>query len=232
MRKLAASGQPFSRRLYFEDGEIDGICEDALRAAGCMPTEPGPVHVDLFIEKYFSCRILYEDIAPAVLGFAVFGPGGSVELVGTARSLFDGTEVGDRRARATLAHEAGHGLLHAELFASESNPALPLQSNYDPGTRRILCRQADLDRLPGRGYHGKWWEWQANQAIGGLLLPRPLVRQHLALPAGSERIRALPTADRETTEVEMANTFEVNEIVARIRLDTLFGPKPASPPSS
>ena len=234
MRKLETPGQPFSLRLYFEDGEIDGICEDALRAAGCMPSEPGPVHVDLFIEKHFSCRILYEDIAPAVLGFAVFGSGGSVELVGAARSLFDGTEVGDRRARATLAHEAGHGLLHARLFTAQDDPRLGCQSNYDPATRRILCRQTDLDRLPGPSYHGKWWEWQANQAIGGLLLPRPLVRRHLAVPDGpaaAECIQLLSPDDRRAAEAELAATFEVNEIVARIRLVTLFGdpsaPRPA-----
>ena len=226
MRRLSTPGQPFSQRIYFDDGEIDEICEGALQASGCMPAAPGPVEVDLFIEKHFGCPVVYQDLGPAVLGFAAFGPDGSVELVGASRSLYDGTDVGDRRARATLAHEAGHGLLHAEMFAQQSDLGPVDETNYDLSTRRILCRQADLDRLPGGGYHGKWWEWQANQAIGGLLLPRPLVRRHLALPEGraaAEGVRTLSKSDRRAAEAELAERFEVNEIVARIRLDVLFG---------
>jgi hypothetical protein len=45
--------------------------------------------------------------------------------------------------------------------------------------RRFLCRPGDIDPAaasrPTRAYDGLWWEWQANRAIGGFLLPKNLV---------------------------------------------------------
>ena len=226
MREVAKPGEPFGRQLYFSAGEIEEICADALAASGCLPLEPSPIEIDLFIEKYFECQIFYKDIAPDVLGFAEFDSNGRVEAVGAARSLFDGGSVGERRVRSTLAHEAGHGLLHATLFAAadESHPLL--DGNFDHERRRIMCRAEDFRRRY-EGYDGKWWEWQANQAIGGLLLPQRLVEacvEPLLEERGALRLRELPASNRERAARVLADTFEVNRAVARIRLAVLYSP--------
>lgn len=226
MRETPTPGRPFGRRLYFAEGEIDRLCAVALESVGCMPPTPQPIEIDLFIEKYFGCAVAYEDLRPAVLGFAVFCPGGTIGLVGAARSLFNDGPVGERRVRSTLAHEAGHGLLHANLFSEALEPHPLLDDSFDYERRRIMCREEDLAAGPG-GYDGKWWEWQANQAIGGLLLPRRLVEacvEPLTDASATLAPPALPTARRERAARQLADTFDVNLTVARIRIGSAFPP--------
>src|SRR3989441_11554119 len=65
----------------------------------------------------FRSTPTYEDLDKGVLGFTQFGRTG-VQAIVVARALDeDGTRPAERRIRTTLAHEAGHGLLHAHLFA-------------------------------------------------------------------------------------------------------------------
>ena len=226
MREAPTPGRPFGRRFYYADGEIDRICLDALESVRCMPATPSPVEIDLFLEKRFGCVIEYADLSPGVLGFAVFGDGGTLEAVGAARTLFDDGAIGERRARATLAHEAGHGLLHAELFSEAPEPHSLLDDSFDYERRRIMCRKEDLALRSGR-YGGKWWEWQANQAIGGLLLPRRLVEEcvePLTDASGSLGPPALPVSQHDQAVRLVATTFDVNPVVARIRLDSILPP--------
>ena len=223
MREFSAPGEPFGRRLYFDDGEIERICLDTLVAAGCLPDTPAPVEIDLFIEKHFECKIEYSDVAPGVLGFAVF-EGDAVVVIGAARSLFEADAKAERRGRATLAHEAGHGLLHAKMFGAVHEPHPILNGSFDFRRRRIMCRREDLE-VGTEAYHGKWWEWQANQAIGGLLLPRPLVEacvEPLTEAVGALGQRDLPSANHVQAVHRIADTFDVNLAVARIRLAALF----------
>lgn len=87
-----------------------------------------------------------------------------------------------------------------------------------------MCRKEDLE-AGGEAYDGKWWEWQANQAIGGLLLPRPLVEacvEPLTEVIGTLGQRKLPPVNRDQAVRQLAETFHVNPAVARIRLATLF----------
>ena len=191
MRESTTPGKPFGRRLYFAEGEIDRICSDALEPVGCLPSTPAPIEIDLFIEKHFGCALAYEDLEPAVLGFAVFGSGGTVELVGAARSLFNDGPVGERRVRATLAHEAGHGLLHAKLFSEAPEPHPLLDGSFDYERRRIMCRKEDL--TTGPGYDGKWWEWQAYSAPGFSGHPFSTVQPYGGQERGGARMSEKPT---------------------------------------
>lgn len=224
MRDRPAPGAPFGRRLYFEDGEIDRICADALKSAGCLPTTCVPVEIELFVEKAFNCRAVYDSLPAGVLGAAAFRRDGSLDEITVSRSLSAGGRVGERRARSTWAHEAGHGLLHGPLFAQGELRHPLLDDCFDYEKRRILCREADIGAT-GTSYHGKWWEWQANQAIGGLLLPRELVETSLE-PLTEEQglfgIRVLPSAQREPAARLLAEALDVNPAVARIRLSGLF----------
>lgn len=224
MREIPAPGEPFERRLYFDNGEIERICADALKSAGCLPTSCSPIEIDLFVEKAFDCRVVYDSLPPGVLGAAAFRRDGKVAAITVSRSLDSAGQVGQRRARTTWAHEAGHGLLHGPLFAQGNVRHPVLDSCFDYKRRRILCREPDF-RASGTGYDGKWWEWQANQAIGPLLLPRELVRtavEPLTEERGMLGFRVLPSAHREPAARLLAETFDVNPAVARIRLSGLF----------
>ena len=224
MRDKPAPGAPFGRRIYFKDGEIERICADALKSTGCLPTTGAPVEIELFVEKAFDCRAVYDSLPPGVLGAAAFRDDGSLEEITVSRSLSADGRVGERRARATWAHEAGHGLLHGPLFAQGTLRHPLLDDCFDYERRRILCRDRDIGAT-GTGYHGKWWEWQANQAIGGLLLPRGLVEtsvESLTEEQGLLGTRVLPSSHREPAARLVAEVFDVNPAVARIRLSGLF----------
>ena len=224
MRERRAPGQPFGRRLYFENGEIERICADALKSAGCLPASCSPIEIELFVEKAFDCRAVYDSLPTGVLGAAAFRSDGTLKEITVSRSLSAGGQVGERRARATWAHEAGHGLLHGSLFAQGKLRHPLLDGCFEYERRRILCRERDLGAT-GTSYHGKWWEWQANQAIGALLLPRELVEisvESLTEEQGVFGTRVLPSAHREPAARLLAEVFDVNLAVARIRLSGLF----------
>lgn len=215
---------PFGRRLYYNKKEINRICCKALRETECLPGIPQPIEIELFVEKYFNCQVAYQNLNSGVLGCTAFDTNGKVAMIAVSRSLFD-TGSGDRRrAWATIAHEAGHGLLHGRLFAGEIEEHPLFEDHIDRRRRRILCRNADL-RIRSGGYHGKWWEWQANQAIGGLLLPGKLVMEcldPLLKPVGTMGVNTLPTPIPEEVVHLVATKFEVNPVVAQIRLSELF----------
>ena len=224
MREIPAPGKPFERRLYFENGEIERICADALKSAGCLPATVAPVEIELFVEKAFDCRAVYDSLPTGVLGAAAFRRDGSLEEITVARSLSVGGQVGERRARSTWAHEAGHGLLHGPLFAQGKLRHPLLDDCFDYKKRRILCREADIGAT-GTSYHGKWWEWQANQAIGALLLPRAHVEtalESLTEEQGMFGTRVLPSVQREPAARLLSEALDVNPAVARIRLSGLF----------
>jgi hypothetical protein len=64
-----------------------------------------------------------------------------------------------------LAHEAGHGLLHAYLFVLGETP-LNLFDRDSQVDHKILCRDVQGEERNSRAYDGRWWEFQANRAMG------------------------------------------------------------------
>lgn len=219
----SAGGSPFSQIIYFKPGEIDKMCEDELRKAGCLPSTPQEIDIELFIEKHFRCTLDYADIEPGVLGYTYFDKKGSPKLVGVSPSIDDGTPQGRRRTRSTFAHEAGHCMMHPILFMEEGTPSLPGQ-NLDHEKKRIMCRAPDF----GSNYNGRWWEYQANCAIGGFLLPKQLVCQsceEFLVGSGGLGIKILPPEQRENAVQHVATVFDVNPAPARIRLEQIFPEK-------
>ena len=133
--------------------------------------------------------------------------------------------VAERRISTTLAHEAGHCLFHAHLLAAlkpqrDSSP----EDGERPLALKILCRDE-----PSPSCDGKWWEYQANAAIGPLLLPQELVIQAVQPSLECRGLLGLPTlADRarRPAELAIAETFNVNPIVSRIRLSQISSRRP------
>ena len=128
---------------------------------GRFPPQPEPVRIDRFIEKRFMVSPAYGDLPDGVLGMAKFTDVGVAELI-VAKFLED--EPFERRRRTTLAHEAGHGLLHAYLFVLDHNEEPLFCDNSELKKPKFMCRENC----------GQWWEFQANKAMAALLMPRIL----------------------------------------------------------
>jgi hypothetical protein len=227
VRKVKTPSGPFSFRLYFEDlGEIDEICSEALRSQSLLPSEPAPIRIDRFVEKQFKAPLRYEDLGPVHLGCIVFNPSGAVEAIVVSRLLEEqNTTPARRRVRSTIAHGAGHGLLHGPLFV-KGNSADPVNDGLGEKQPMILCRSEDILVDARRAYTGRWWEFQANQAMGSLLLPSALINVFLKRcgiePSSfASRFMTQPE-ERDTLAKKAAVIFDVNPIVVRIRLDSLF----------
>src|SRR5690242_11418149 len=138
MRTLHSKRGPTNERPYFTLDEIDRMCASELRSVGLYPSNPEPIRIERFIEKRFGVSPVYEELPADVLGFTIFNQHGVKEIVvSSALEDAEGTPS-ERRLRSTLAHEAGHGLMHAYLFALGVKPgSLFDETDSSP---KILCR--------------------------------------------------------------------------------------------
>jgi hypothetical protein len=224
MKMFRSKSGPFSERPHFEPSEIDRICDDELRREGLYPNLPEAIRIDRFVEKRFGVVPQYEDLPDGVLGFTKFSRNGVAGIVISAALDAEKGKVAERRVRTTLAHEAGHGLLHAYLFALDEKP-LHLFDADSHADHKILCRDVQGEERKSRVYDGRWWEFQANRAIGGLLCPRTLVQEALKpflVPSGSLGVVTLDENRREGAIRALADIFDVNPIVAKIRINELY----------
>lgn len=218
---------PSSKQPYFTPSQIDQICCDELRKEGLFPSAPEAIRIDRFIEKRFRVSPQYEDLPAGVLGFTRFGKTGVKAVVISAALDAEGGNVAERRVRTTLAHEAGHGLLHAHLFALDEIPLHLFDKDSRSGDQ-ILCRDVHGDEKKAHRYDGRWWEVQANRAMSGLLCPRPLVQEAMKpflSPAGLLGVEILAENRREDSVRALADIFDVNPAVTRIRINELFPPE-------
>ena len=227
MRTFRTTSGPFGERPYYTIDEIEQLCAEELDGVDMYPAAPGSVRIERFIEKRFGIHPIYDDLPTGVLGFTKFGCKG-VEAILVSRALSEqGDKVSERRLSTTLAHEAGHGLLHAHLFVSGAADKSLFDDDALEDPTRILCRD---DGVPGitekrQGYDGRWWEYQANRAMGALLLPRRLVNeclQGVLVARGSFGRKGLPQGQRETAARLISDVFDVNPVVARIRIADLY----------
>lgn len=228
MRVYRSSSGPFSERPFFSLKEIDQICADELTKFGLFPREPQPIRIDRFIEKRFNVAPKYEDLPDGVLGYTKFGSKG-VQEIGISKALAEeNSKVSERRINSTLAHESGHGLLHAHLFSLEKQPTNLVGSDFDIPAKKILCRKETVEGIQDRPRNDcgqKWWEYQANMAIGGLLLPRKLVMiaiEPFLMESGRLGVKVLDEARKEIATKALAEAFDVNPIVVRIRINSIF----------
>jgi len=224
MKTYRSTTGPLRERPFYTFQEIESICADALRQVGLFPSKPEPIRIERFIEKRFGVRPEYRPLPNGILGFTRFGSKGVEEIVVSADLVEQGGQLAERQASSTLAHEAGHGLFQGHLFVlGQFRMSSLFGSEVAEAVPKILCR--DPRPQGSRGYDRRWWEVQANQAIGALLLPRALavhaVSQFL-VPAGTLGQKQLGSALREQAARHLAEVFDVNPAVARIRLDDLF----------
>jgi len=203
VRTYPARSGPFPRALHYELDEIEDACLIALDSVGLLPTTPSPVRIERFVEKRFSLTPEYRDDLPhGILGFT------EIDATGPRRIVLN-PSLAERRLRTTIAHEAGHCLLHSVLYRTGQADA-------------ILCRDTDIARESA--YAGRWWEYQANAAIGALLIPKPLLLPALAPHLRSSRAGGplLPAKKATVASETLAEVFDVNPVVARLRIEGLL----------
>ena len=212
---------------YFTPSQIDNMCCDELRGVGLLPGSPEPNRIDRFIEKRFDVPPEYEDLPAGVLGFTGFGKNGVKAVVISAALDAEGGKVAGRRVRTTIAHEGGHGLLHAHLFALDDIPLHLFDKDSQSGDQ-ILCRDVHGDEKNVHRYDGRWWEVQANRAMSSLLCPRPLVQEAMKRflsAAGLLGVEVLAENRREEALRALAEIFDVNPAVTRIRISEMYPPQ-------
>lgn len=222
MRTFRTSAGPFVERPYYSIDEVERICVEALCLTALLPKDPEPIRIDRFIEKRFKVVPEYKELGPGVLGMATFGRNG-VQAITVAQALDDEASItSERRIRTTLAHEGGHGLLHVHLFAFANEKLL--FGEYTPSGPAVLCR--DITGTPKNSkYSGQWWEYQANMAMGSLLMPRSLVikaTDKFLVHCGQLGLKELPRGKRPEAITELSEIFDLNPIVVTIRLNEIF----------
>ncbi|WP_026441384.1 ImmA/IrrE family metallo-endopeptidase [Pseudacidobacterium ailaaui] len=226
MRTYRSKSGPFLEQPFYRPADFESICVEALRSVELFPTSPSPVRIDRFIEKRFKVQPTYASLPPGVLGFTRFGANGVEEIVISQALDEEGTATAERRLRTTLAHEGGHGLLHAHLFALGDRPDSLFSGELAPDAPKIMCRDdVQTGVSTGKKPPYRWWEFQANQAMGTLLLPQSLVEKALETiieKRGLLGVPVLSTGRRKDAIRLIAETFNVNPIVAHYRLDALY----------
>lgn len=222
MRTYSTHSGPFLERPYFTAKDIERICQEELRNTGYFPSNPEPVRIDQFIKKRFNITPIFEELPEGILGFTTFGKSG-VASIHIASALTESASVAsERRTNSTLAHEAGHGLLHAYLFDFTDQNLSLFGGSSDVKASKILCRENRVGPEK-KLYSGQWWEHQANMVIGPLLMPRPLVMESMQpFLCQCGMLQDVDPLARKDAVRHLSETFEVNPIVATIRLNEIY----------
>ena len=168
--------------LWYEEEEIEKIMEDhraRFFRTGIIKTAT-PFPIELFLEKY----------VPTVIGREVnFDPYADVEskegsgIWGATYFYHDHVDVKiDYRLTKqadqsidkagpyliTIAHEASHCLMHAELLETNSDDENISSTSEQP---QSICPSYDFNPVES-DYDGRWWEVQANRGMAALMMPR------------------------------------------------------------
>ena len=228
---IRARSGPFVEQHYYEDAAFEDMAMAELSSVGHLPETPEPVRVDRFIEKRFGIVPEYKELPPGLMGYTKFGPA-EIEAVIISRALSEeGKQSAERLISSTLAHEAGHMIMHKGLFTLQVRQGVHslLPNDIDLEKGELKCRSdtmnagGDAENIPR--YDGRWWEYQANQMIGTLLMPRPLVYEAvgpLLASLGVLGMKVLEASRREDAARLLAEVFDVNPAAARVRVAKLF----------
>jgi hypothetical protein len=224
MKTFRSQRGPFVEQPFFSDAEIEAICLDELRKQSLLPDKPEPIRIERFAEKRFKVSVESRDLGEGVLGLTEFGPSGVTGIYISEALDAEKTRTSERRVRSTIAHEVGHGLLHTFLFVLSSNTTPLFGDLSDPKAPKVLCREGNID-TGNKAYGGEWWEFQANAIMGHLLVPRPLLANAIEpflIPSGNLGGKKIDPDRYEVAVRSIADTFDVNPAVARIRLEMYY----------
>ena len=221
------------RRLWFDEGEIEWMMEDELRKASLFPC-PGDPIVDLesLLEIHLGVKLdIHAVLEDDVLGVTEF-MGGKKPLVSINKALTSRAETEEApsgilgRWRATMAHEAGHVILHRGLVEVPfEQGSFFAGTSKESGSSLFRCLKRDVSF---RGGNYDWREVQANRAMAALLMPAKVFREILLDIVKADKSDDLFLQMPETGSAEFSDLLldvsircEVSQEAARIRLESL-----------
>jgi len=223
MSKVKNAAGPFCRRLYLHENCIEDACRTALSAVDLMPSSPGPIRIERFIFLHFGIEEEFESLPEHIMGCAKFTRQGLKRIIINRQLAEQDDMVSKFRVRSTLAHEAGHGLFHTDLFVEKLNVESAGQlfgeeaGIFDSVTKDgFLCRaEGGMQSVP----KFEWWEYQANLAMAALLLPKNLLVE--AARAELPRVLSGPGSFEDRVaeaERQLSTLFTVSRRMVSIRL--------------
>lgn len=183
MRVSRSKDSPWKQRLYFEPKEFEIMMNELRSRVGdkCF-TEGKGVDVDYVLLKGYGCDPDYIELPDNILGKTIFSSDGKVE-VQISSQLAEQAQtdnISRKRLRTTIAHEIGHIACHQSLFLKDESTLSLFESdeaNSKKKVNNILCRDSSVDNYK---YSGEWWEYQANQCMATLLLPKTLLMNYVS----------------------------------------------------
>lgn len=218
---------PFVRHKFIPPAHFERIAREALVEVGLFPDSPDKVRIDRFAEKKWGICEDYIDLPDDTLGRAGFNENGLCTIELNRRLEEDPSTHVQRRLRSTLAHEIGHGLVHADLWAETIQKrkegdllfemAIQAPSILEFG---FSCRGETIEGEAQKPQDFEWWEYQANQLMSSLLLPWNLVME-VAVPFREGLCSSKPVERSiafDTLKHDVADVFDVNPVMAKIRL--------------
>ena len=208
--------------IWYDDAEIEDMMEAELRRASLMPTVEAPaVDIESFIDSHLRTPLdQYADLPSDVLGLTDFRPGQrpSIRINKSLTGAMDddGFPGVTGRWRATLAHEAGHVLLHRILYEFDSNQPRLFPDDIHPDSGQTLhrCLKRDVAYRPNASGP---LEVQANKAMAALLMPRSVFTR----VAKGTGVRTADPTQVDAITRNLAQRFEVSRQATIIRLKTL-----------
>ncbi len=238
MYNLNLTTGPFRKWPFFQPQEIEQIAADDLRAHQLFPDRPREVDVDSLVQKLFGFTPTYLDPGEGILGYIRFDEK-KPKVIIIAEALAElGSDTTEHRRRSTLAHEIGHGRLHAGPFTElvqAKHSGYASEFVRSPGTTRaaFACRTADIrdqelaksPALSGLAQWERMAEWQANRYMAAVLTPARLVRIAIGDLLGATEAHAmiaLDEAERTSFTPHLSRLFNVSRQLASCRLAELF----------
>lgn len=229
MKSWKDRSNPWGKRLHFEDCEFDAIAEELIeRAGGDVFAEGDGVDVDLVLLKALDVEADYGPLPEGIMGRTLFDKSGAA-CIQVSSDLAEAAEidrVARRRLRTTLAHEGGHVSCHQSLFIVDSDTFDLFPDEESEPKPAIMCREDSISRPR---YRGDWWEYQANQVMAALLLPKrwfcPNVERALGSFGVPDFTEAIKRDAHENVLRCLADMFDVSWEATFYRLQSLgFAP--------
>lgn len=218
---------------YISADEIERLTESELLKAGLFPTTDNPiVDIEAFLERHLGAHLeQYVELDSDVLGVTYFYPDRpphvqiNKNLAEAADDIHAPTWYRGR-LRSTMAHEAGHILLHRKLFdfATQQGALWPEAeaSEEDAHCQRCLKRDVSGQRTGPVDRR----EFQANLAMAALLMPKQVFEAVAAVVLTGwgihdsvSKSQQKELADRLTRE--LGEQFQVSRQACEIRMKTL-----------
>ena len=228
--KTNKNGVPVLSKQQIEvigENFVRDFCPHALK-------NPQPLDVEGFVEVYLGCKLDYQFLphCGAFLGMMVFNATDKVIVYDPVNNraeyihadartvIIDNTLLEDNqthRYRFTLGHEAGHDILHSQVYAFNPNQISMFEnSSANP---MVQCRAI----MPAFSSYNEWtdvdrMEWQSNYFSAVILMPAVAVRklwENHKFKKKGDILEAFSMVSKT------AATFNVSPEAARIRLEAL-----------